>query len=100
MAKETAAAAAAVAAVQETATVAEARARAGARARARARARAEDGPGAEIRWADEPAQVRKVTRGAEREEEALVVGCECALAATAPVVVVAPAAEEEVCEAS
>ena len=98
VAKETAAAAAAVAAVQETATVAEARARAG--ARARARARAEDGPGAEIRWADEPAQVRKVTRGAEREEEALVVGCECALAATAPVVVVAPAAEEEVCEAS
>ena len=87
-----------MAAVPETATVAEARARAG--ARARARARAEDGPGVEIPWADEPAQVRKVTRGAEREEEALVVGCECALAATAPAVVVAPAAEEEVCEAS
>ena len=90
VAKETAA----VAAVQETATVAEAG------ARARARARAEGGPGAEIPWADEPAQVRKVTRGAVREDEAVVVGCECALAATAPVVVVAPAAEEEVCEAS
>ena len=89
-----------MAAVQETATVAEARARARWRARARARARAEDGLGAEVPWTDEPAQVREVTRGAEREEEVVVVGCNCVLAATAPAVVVAPAAVEEVCEAS